>query len=174
MAGIQRNTGCSMNGVTARRIRAKSGRRVVIIMGSCPGSSHRRPPLSQSRHPGGANPARESGTSIRHSDCPSLFNAGSSSQLARPRRAPPCAPLPTQRRFGRSATWPPLGRKLKGTEHVRGVTFCDGIIWWVGVTWWGAEGGRRVAAAAAGDGSDGGAAGGSDGNSSGGTYRRTV
>jgi hypothetical protein len=115
VAGIQRNTGCSMNGVTARRIRAKSGR-VVIIMGSCPGSSHRRPPLSQSRHPSGANPARESGTSIRHSDCPSLFNAGSSSQLARPRRAPPCAPLPTQRHFGRSASWPPLGRKLKGIE----------------------------------------------------------
>ena len=85
-------------------------------MGSCPGSSHHRPPLSQSRHPSGANPARESGTSIRHSDCPSLFNAGSSSQLARPRRAPPCAPLPTQRHFGRSASWPPLGRKLKGIE----------------------------------------------------------
>lgn len=136
-------------------------------MGSCPGSSHHRPPLSQSRHPSGANPARESGTSIRHSDCPSLFNAGSSSQLARPRRAPQCTSLPTQRRFGRSATWPPLGRKLKGTEHVRGVTFCDGVIWGGG-----AEGGRRVAAAAAGDGSDGGAAGGDGGNSSGGTYRR--
>jgi hypothetical protein len=47
-------------------------------------------------------------------------------------------------------------------------------LWWVGVTWWGAEGGRRLAAAAAGDGSDGSDAGGSGGNSSGGTYRRTV
>ena len=71
-------------------------RRVIVTMGSCPGSSHHkiRPPLSQSRHPSGANPAQELGTSIRHSDCPSLFDAGSSSQLARPRRAPPCAPLP--------------------------------------------------------------------------------
>ena len=72
------------------------------------------------------------------------LDAGSSSQHARPRRAPPCAPLPTQRLFGRSATWPPLGRKLKGTEHVRGVTFCDGVIWWVGTGYAGRRAGRRA------------------------------
>ena len=58
-----------MNGVTARRIRAKSGR-VVIIMGSCPGSSHRRPPLSPSRQSGaGITGIRH--TPSRHSDIPS-------------------------------------------------------------------------------------------------------